>query len=951
MNSRPHLQPFLSNSLAIRQEIQRFESVHPSIYAIYDLIDVIPDPLLAQQLREHVVCIEDSFVNSQEWTLSRSVPDLRLGIVGSLASGKSALVHRYLTGSYMQEESPEGGRFKKEIIIDGQSYLLLIRDEGGPPELQFTSWVDAVIFVFSLENESSFNAIYSYYAKMAHYRATADIPLILVGTQDAISENNPRVIDDARARKLASDLKRCSYYETCATYGLNVERVFQDACQKIVQQRMAALTPTNSRPSTPNHSLRCNYFVSSPTNNGFTSHSTTTTSPANLVTASPSHNLHNVQAQPQVAFKDQIIKEPIKEVKVVEKVDRSSPAVSVGLNSGVWSGASTGSSTSGGGCGTSGSSGGGGGVGAGGFSSSSSLGPTPSISVNMVNDKQSLPPVSFDSLPPPKEQKDLPTPSSTPTTSRKARRRSNLFTVSSLPSKKAEDNKKVKNGEMGSGRVIPLKQGYLYKRSCKALNKDWKKKYVALCEDGRLTYHPNLNDYMDDIHGKEIPLMHTTVKIPGQKPRGTKTQSTPASHSVNGLDRELSSLSIGGGFHFNLPALGKDKSRDKEVLLTTYEINRDGHSLGPGYVSSACDDAVVITNSGVLNGSEGTQSNNPAISKIETPNVKKRHRRMKSSGTKNLDNMDDSDGYEFIIVSLDNKQWHFDASSSEERDSWVQAIEQQILNSLQSNESSKSKSRTNSTVDAAAIQAIKTNVRGNTHCVDCDSSNPDWASLNLGALVCIECSGIHRNLGSHISRVRSLDLDEWPPWHIKVMTSIGNQMANSIWEGNVKGLAKPTPNSSREEKERWIRAKYEHKDFLLPVTVNLPLGQQLIESIRKGDMRSLVLILAHASPEQVNVIVNPRDLTTPLHMAAAMNNLAAAQLLIWHNANVKAVDHENRTALYYARNSGSQDVQELLKQSGCTEPIAPVSGTLPRRKGSITRKNPEVFDKLPASVI
>lgn len=45
---------------------------------------------------------------------------------------------------------------------------------------------------------------------------------------DAISSSNPRVIDDARARKLSNDLKRCTYYETCATYGLNVERVFQD---------------------------------------------------------------------------------------------------------------------------------------------------------------------------------------------------------------------------------------------------------------------------------------------------------------------------------------------------------------------------------------------------------------------------------------------------------------------------------------------------------------------------------------------------------------------------------------------------------------------------------------------------------------------------------------------------------------------------------------------------
>lgn len=87
----------------------------------------------------------------------------------------------------------------------------------------------------------------------------------------------------------------------------------------------------------------------------------------------------------------------------------------------------------------------------------------------------------------PKDSKDLPTPTSTPTTSRKSRRRSNLFT----PSKKGDD--KLKNGELGSGRAIPLKQGYLYKKSSKALNKEWKKKYVTLCDDGRLTYHPSLH--------------------------------------------------------------------------------------------------------------------------------------------------------------------------------------------------------------------------------------------------------------------------------------------------------------------------------------------------------------------------------------------------------------------------------------------------------------------------
>ncbi|RVE49367.1 hypothetical protein evm_005982 [Chilo suppressalis] len=196
----------------------------------------------------------DSFVNSQEWTASRGVTELRVGVLGSPDSGKSALVHRYLTGAYMQEESPEGGRFKKEVIIDGHSYLLLIRDEGGPPEMQFTAWVDAVIFVFSLDNEVSYNTVSSYFNKMSHYRNSAEIPIILVGTQDAISESSPRVVDDNRARKLSNELRRCSYYETCATYGLNVERVFQDACQKIVGTRLSASSQClsgGSRPVTP----------------------------------------------------------------------------------------------------------------------------------------------------------------------------------------------------------------------------------------------------------------------------------------------------------------------------------------------------------------------------------------------------------------------------------------------------------------------------------------------------------------------------------------------------------------------------------------------------------------------------------------------------------------------------------------------------------------------------
>jgi Arf-GAP/coiled-coil/ANK repeat/PH domain-containing protein len=50
-------------------------------------------------------------------------------------------------------------------------------------------------------------------------------------------------------------------------------------------------------------------------------------------------------------------------------------------------------------------------------------------------------------------------------------------------------------------------------------------------------------------------------------------------------------------------------------------------------------------------------------------------------------------------------------------------------------------------------------VPGNDFCADCGAAEPDWASLNLGILLCIECSGVHRNLGVQISKVtKSMNL-------------------------------------------------------------------------------------------------------------------------------------------------------------------------------------------------
>nr|XP_023689477.1 arf-GAP with GTPase, ANK repeat and PH domain-containing protein 2 isoform X3 [Paramormyrops kingsleyae] len=770
--------------------------------------------------------------NSQEWTLSRSVQELRLGVLGSLRSGKSALVHWYMTGSYLAVESPDGGRYKKEVLVEGQSQLLLIREEAGPPDAQFCSWVDGVILVFSLENENSFQEVYRNYSQLNTHRNIVEIPLIVVATQDKISSSNPRVIEDARARQLCSDLRRCTYYETCATYGLNVNRVFTEAAQKIAAiKRQASLQAAcRSLPNTPSHS------------------------------------------------------------------GDSTPV----------SGAFPGQASNGG-------------------QSSDYSSSLPSTPVGSRKDLRSMVPADGGGSAPPGTQGSTP-----------RRRR---FPHSSDAEKKSAESR----GDVGSGRSIPVKQGILLKRSGNTLNKDWKKKLVTLSSKGILSYHSSINDYMQNIHGKEIDLLRVTVKVPGKRPPRAVPAGSPAS-GLNGVVSSPDGASAGPQFPSGLLTVEEGAGAERSFSspgvqrcpssLSNKGQSMDSASEGMSSPPSAKDTIPASPNlsdkkkKGERRKKSMNQKGDVAAGQAE---AKRKMWKLKSFGSLRNVSRADEENFDFIIVSSTGQTWTFEAQSLEARDSWVQAINSQILASLQSCESGKNKARKNSQSEAVALQAIR-NAKGNGFCVDCDAPHPTWASLNLGALICIECSGIHRNLGTHLSRVRSLDLDDWPRELTCVLAAIGNHVANGVWEGCTQGRQKPIPESTREERESWIRAKYEQRAFVAPLpapreAVGGAMPSRLLATVLERNLPLLLLLLAHSTKEEINAPLPSPQPHSALHAACQLADVVMTQLLVWYGSDVKARDSQGQTALTLARQAGSQECADILLQHGCPNEAPPAAAT------------------------
>ncbi|XVE89364.1 hypothetical protein DITRI_Ditri19aG0195900 [Diplodiscus trichospermus] len=127
------------------------------------------------------------------------------------------------------------------------------------------------------------------------------------------------------------------------------------------------------------------------------------------------------------------------------------------------------------------------------------------------------------------------------------------------------------------------------------------------------------------------------------------------------------------------------------------------------------------------------------------------------------------------------------------------------------------------------------NQSDNRICADCGAPDPKWASANIGVFICLKCCGVHRSLGTHISKVLSVALDEWSDGEIDAMIEVGgNSAANAIYEAYIpEGYSKPGPDASHNDRRRFIRSKYELQEFLKP-SLRITSGKSSTDSIRSS---------------------------------------------------------------------------------------------------------------------
>ncbi|XP_032783427.2 arfGAP with SH3 domain, ANK repeat and PH domain-containing protein isoform X2 [Daphnia magna] len=276
----------------------------------------------------------------------------------------------------------------------------------------------------------------------------------------------------------------------------------------------------------------------------------------------------------------------------------------------------------------------------------------------------------------------------------------------------------------------------------------------------------------------------------------------------------------------------------------------------------------------------------------------------------------------FDLISY-NRTYHFQTEEEDEMAAWISVMvnskEGALMKAFDDNGRHGPKVNQGFLELQQAIIRYVLRLPGNDRCADCCSQNDaTWLSTNFGVIICIECSGVHREMGVHVSRIQSLVLDHVPTSQLLIARHMSNHSFNEIMEATLH-ISKPNLNSTMEERSEFIRAKYIEKKFAIKTSTDIrDLHSDVEHALNNKDIHQLLQAYVEGA-DFSKPFIDSNAGETALHMAIRRergHSLHIVDFLVENASNLDATTVDGHTAVHYCALYNQPECLKLLLRSG-----------------------------------